>query len=133
MLNGLKRSIAARFVGNFLASLATSKDTQTTVAGALAGAVLAIKGLNLSALIAGDPRQYALFISGIAVGGIGWLATKANQDGSTTLLGVIGAAMQASMGDFTAALTVGLTGYFTNKGVDPMPTKASTAGRSAQG
>jgi hypothetical protein len=125
MLDGLKRSIAARFLTSLLTSLATNKDTQTTVAGLLAGAVLGIKDLNLSALIAGDPHQVATLVSGLALWGIGYLCTKANRDGQTTLLGVLAAAAQASIGNFTAALTLGLTGYLTNKKAVAAPAPAA--------
>jgi hypothetical protein len=117
MLDALKLRVAAAVVKDLVRSLATDKNTQTTVVGAIAGVLLAIKDLDWAKLLAGDPQQIAMVASGIAVWGIGYLATKENHDGHTTLLGVLAAAAQAYVGNFTAAATIGLCGYFTNKAV----------------
>jgi len=131
MLTKLKLTVAAGFLRSTLNSLATSKDTQTTVAGMLAAAVMAIKGLDIGKLLAGDPQQIALVTSGLAVALVGFLATKENHDGHTTLLGAVAAAAQASVGNFTAAIAMALCGYFTNKTVttsEPVDTWALRGG-----
>lgn len=118
MLDGLKRKVAATAMGGMLKSLATSKDTQTTIAGVIAGAVLAIPGLDLAKVIAGDPGQIAHLAAGLSVALIGILATKENQDGHTTLLGTVSGALYATSGSIEAITTgvvIALAGYFTNK------------------
>lgn len=117
MFGKLKLTVAAAFVRSTLNSLATDKNTQTTVAGMLAAAVLAIKGLDFGKLLAGDPQQIALVTSGLAVALCGFLATKENHDGHTTFFGVVAGASQAFIGNFTAAIALALCGYFTNKTV----------------
>lgn len=120
MLDGLKRKIAATAVTSFLKSLATNKDTQTTIAGAIAGAVLAIPGLDMSKVIAGDPGQIGHLAAGLGVALIGFLATKENCDGHTTMLGTVAAAAYASSGSVEAVITgvvIAGLGYFTNKPV----------------
>jgi hypothetical protein len=117
MFGKLKLKLAAAAIMSLLKSLAADKNAQTTVTGMLAGAILAIHGLDMAQLLAGDPQQIALVVSGLAVALVGFLATKENHDGHTTLLGVVAAASQAFIGNFTAAITVALCGYFTNKTV----------------
>ncbi len=117
MFTKLKLTLAATAIMSLLKTLQTDKGTQTTVAGMLAGAVLAIRGLDVAKLLAGDPQQIALVASGLAVSLVGFLATKENHDGHTTLLGAIAAASQAFVGNFTAAIAMALCGYFTNKTV----------------
>jgi hypothetical protein len=121
MLDALKRKIAAGALSSILKSLAMSADTRTTVTGLLAATILAIHGLNLAALIAGDPQQIALVVSSLSVAALGFIATKANKDGHATLLGVVAAACQAYVGDFTGAIALATCGYLTNK-----PTAASS-------
>jgi hypothetical protein len=125
MLDGLKRKIAGSVVNGLLASLANSPDTRSTVAGLVSAVVLNLH-LDTAKLISGDPHQIATLVSGMCVAGIGFLATKENKDGHTTLLGVIAAAAQATVGDFTSALTIGLCGYFTNKPVIPVTPSTPT-------
>ena len=55
MFTKLKLSIAGNFLRSLLISLSTDNNTKTTVAGLLAGAILTIRGLDLTALLAGDP------------------------------------------------------------------------------
>ncbi len=118
MLDGLKRKVAAGAITSVLKSLATSKDTHTTITGMIAGAVLAVQGLNIDALIAGDPVQIAHAVAGVLVAGIGLLATKENADGKTTLLGVAAGAlyaMQGSVEAITGGVVVAVLGHVTNK------------------
>ena len=117
MFDGLKRKVAAVALVDLLKSLATSKDTQTTIAGMIAGCVLTIPGLDLSRLIAGDPHQIALVLSGVAVWFIGLLATKEHHDGHTTALGVVAGVLQLCIGNVVTAVTLALCGYLTNKPV----------------
>ncbi len=125
MFDGLKLKIAGSALGSLLKSLATSKNTQTTITGLIAGAVLAIPGLDLAKLIAGDPVQIAHVAAGLVVFLIGLLATRKGHDGSTSVLGVIGGVLQASSGqiqDLTVAIVILLLGHVTNK---PVTTKAN--------
>lgn len=115
MFDGIKRNIAGGVVRNFISSLATSKDTQTTIVGAIAAVIISINGLDWSKLLSGDANQIALVISALAVWGVGVMTTKENSDGHTTILGIIAASAQAYIGNFSTALTVGLCGYFSNK------------------
>ncbi|MBZ5580893.1 MAG: hypothetical protein LAQ30_01585 [Acidobacteriia bacterium] len=118
MFDGLKRKVAATAVSGLLKSLATSKDTQTTIAGLIAGAVLAIPGLDLAAVIAGDPHHIARLLSGLAVAAIGWLATKEGCDHHTTAIGAAAGAVFAAQGSLDKLITgvvVALLGYLTNK------------------
>ncbi len=122
MLDGLKRKVAAGALTSVLRSLATSKDTQTTITGIIAGAVLAVQGLNMEALIAGDPVQIAHVVAGVLVAAIGLLATKENADGKTTLLGVIAGALYAMPGSveaITGGVVVAVLGHVTNKAIAP--------------
>ena len=117
-MDGIKRKIGASVLGSVLKSLATSKDTQTTITGIIAGAVLAIPGLDLAALVAGDAGQVARVVCGLLVAMIGWMATKHGADGKTTLIGVVGGALYASQGSVEAVVTgvvIAALGYFTNK------------------
>jgi hypothetical protein len=118
MFDGLKRKVAATAIGSVLRSLAGSKDTQTTIVGVIAAAVLAIPGLDLTALISGDAHQIARVAAGLVVVAIGWLATKENKDGHTTLLGTVAGGLYASQGSVEAVTTgvvLALVGYLTNK------------------
>jgi hypothetical protein len=118
MLDGLKRKIAAGALSSLLKSLATSKDTRSTVTGLIAAAVLAIPGLDLTKLIAGDPAQVAHVGSALLVAMIGWLATKPRADGKTTLLGTAAGslyAMQGSVEAITTGVIIAVLGHLTNK------------------
>jgi len=120
MLDGLKRKFAAGALMSVLRSLATSKDTRTTITGMIAAAVLATKGLNAEQLLAGDPIQVAHAISCVLVAMIGVLATKENADGKTTLLGVVAGALYAAQGSvdtITTGVVIGVLGHLTNKAV----------------
>lgn len=128
MFDALKRKVAAGALSAVLKSLATSKDTRTSVTGLLAATILAIHGLSLADLIAGDPHQIALLTSSLAVAALGFIATKANKDGHATLLGVVAAACQAYVGDFTSAIALAVCGYLTNK-----PVAASGVAGNASG
>jgi ABC-type uncharacterized transport system permease subunit len=125
MLDGLKRKVAGGVLASVLKSLATNADTRTSVTGILAGAVLAVHGLNLSALIAGDPQQIALVASSLVVAVLGFVATKESHDGHATLLGVVAAALQVYAGDVTSAVALAVCGYFTNKPVGRIAPRAS--------
>ncbi len=117
MLDGLKRKVAAGAITSVLKSLATNKDTQTTITGMIAGAVLAVQGLNMEALIAGDPVQIAHVVACVLVAGIGLLATKENAEGKTTLLGIIAGAlysMQGSVEAISAGTVIAVLGHLTN-------------------
>lgn len=127
MFGTLKRKIVASFLWSFLKSLATDKNTQTTVAGWLAGTVIAIKGINPDQLLAGDPAQLGVLLSSIAVAAMGQLATKENRNGHTTVVGVIAGVTQLYIGDFTNALVIALCGYFTNQPTTAKPAKAEKA------
>jgi len=101
-----------------LRSLATSKDTQTSITGIIAAAVLAYKGLDMQALIAGDPVQIAHVASCVLVAIIGVLATKENADGKTTVLGAIAGALyaaQGAVGNVTTGVVIAVLGHLTNK------------------
>lgn len=118
MLDGLKRKLAATAITSFLKSLATDKDTQTSITGIIAGAVLAIPGLDWSKIIAGDPGQIAHLASGLLLALIGVFATKENADDKTTLLGAFSGALYATQGSVEAVVTgvvIAVLGYFTNK------------------
>lgn len=118
MFDGLKQKLAAAALGSVLKSLATSKNTQTTITGLIAGAVLAVPGLDLRQLLSGDPVQLAHVAAGLVVWAISVLATRTGHDGSTTFLGAVAAALQASSGqagDITTGIVLFLVGYFTNK------------------
>jgi hypothetical protein len=120
MLDGLKLKLAGAALGSVLKSLATNKNTQTTITGLIAGAILVIPGLNLGQLIAGDPVQIAHLAAGLVVWAISILATHKGHDGTTTVLGVIGAVLQGSSGqiqDLTVAVVIALLGHLTNKPV----------------
>jgi hypothetical protein len=118
MLDGMKRRVAATALGSLLRSLATSNDTKTTIVGAIAGAMLAIPGLDLQKVIAGDTASIARVVAGLLVALIGYLATKQGQDGNTTVLGAIAAALQIQAGSVqsvVSAVVIAAMGYFTNK------------------
>jgi uncharacterized membrane protein len=118
MLNNLKIRIAASALGSVLKSLATSKNTQTSITGMIAGAVLAVSGLDLRLLLQGDPVQIAHVVAGVLLMVIGILATRKGHDGSTTMLGVIAGVLQASSGqvqDLTVGVIITVLGHLTNK------------------
>lgn len=120
MLDGLKLTLAAKALGSLLKSLATNKGTQTSITGLIAGAMLAVPGLDLRKLLEGDTVQIAHIAAGLVVWGIGILATRKGHDGTTSLLGVIGGALQASSGqmqDLTIAIVIAVLGHLTNKPV----------------
>ncbi len=118
MLDGLKRKIAAAAIMSLLKSLATNKDTQTSITGLIAAAIITIPGLDVAKTIAGDPMQIAHLVSGLLLAGISLLATRENHDGSTTALGTIAGVLQACSGqvaDIAVGVVIALLGYFTNK------------------
>jgi primosomal replication protein N len=129
MFDGMKRKIAATALSALLKSLATSHDTKTTIIGLIAGTILAVHGLDLTALISGDPLQVAHVLSGVCVAAIGFLCTKENADGKTTLVGVLAGALQAASGSVDAIITglvLAVLGYITNKpGSAALPPKVS--------
>jgi hypothetical protein len=133
LFDGLKRKLAGGAIQTLLKSLATSKDTQTTITGIIAGAVLAIPGLDWSKVIAGDPVQLAHLAAGLCVAGIGYLATKQNHNGHTSVLGGIAAGLYASSGGvdaFVTAIIIGALGHNTNQpttAVGPPEAKATDA------
>ncbi len=118
MLDVLKRKLAVSILGSALRSLATSKDTQTSIAGILAGAVVAVPGFDLGRLLAGDWMIAAHVAAGLAVALLGIWSTRANRDGHCTLVGILGAALYGCSGqvsDIVTALVIALAGYLTNK------------------
>ncbi len=120
MFDGIKRKIAATALGSILKSLATDKNTATTITGIIAAAVLAIPGLDLTKLVEGDPAMIAKVAAGLAIAIIGFLATKEQKDGTTTFVGVVAGALYAASGAVdavTTGLTLAVVGYFTNKPV----------------
>lgn len=124
MFDGLKRKMAASAGKSLLRSLATDKNTQTTITGLLAAVILAVPGLDLEQVIAGDPAQIARLIAAALVAVIGFLATKYKADGKTSLIGVVAGTLYASAGTLEAAITgtlIAAIGYFTNKPVTPEP------------
>jgi hypothetical protein len=124
MLDGLKRKVAATAVGALLKSLATSNDTKTTIVGIVAGALLAVPGLKMDALVTGDPVAIAHVVAGLLLAVIGYLATKPGNNGSTSLVGVMAGTLQASSGSveaITTGLVIAALGYFTNKPVSVPP------------
>jgi hypothetical protein len=126
MLDGLKQKIAAAGLKSVLVSLATNKNTQTTITGMIAGTILAVQGLDLQKLIAGDPAQIGHVAAGLAIMAIGILATRRGQDGHTTTLGVLGGAlysMQGQISDLICGMTIALVGYLTNKPAEGTPEK----------
>lgn len=119
MFDALKSKVVANVLAGALRSLATSKDTQASITGIIAGVVLAIPGLDLGKLLAGDPQQIAHLVAGLLVAWLGWLAGKPGHDGTTTVLGVIAGTLQASSGqihDITAGVVVAVLGHVTNMG-----------------
>jgi hypothetical protein len=131
VLDGIKRKLAGAALWSLLKSLATSKDTQTTLAGLLAGAVLAIANLNREQLLAGDPHQIAILLSGLALWALGIVATKERRDGHATFLGTLAGSLHAwaAGGNLESLLTgvaIALAGYLTNKPVQPAEAKATT-------
>jgi hypothetical protein len=118
VLDKLKRTIAAKAIMSLLESLAASKDTQTTITGILAGAVLAIPGLDMGKIVAGDPGQISHLVAGLLVAGLGFLTTKENHDGHTTLIGTVAGsayAMQGNVESITTGVVLALLGYLANK------------------
>jgi hypothetical protein len=118
VLDGLKRKFAATALTSLLKSLATDKNTQTTITGLIAGAVLAVPGLDVGKLISGDGSQIAHLVAGLLVAALGFLATKENRDGHTTLIGTVAGsayAMQGSVESITTGVVLALVGYLTNK------------------
>jgi hypothetical protein len=118
MLDAVKRKIGAAALGSLLRSLAESADTKTTIAGVAAGAVIAIPGLSLDGLLAGDPGMIGRLVAGLLVAVIGYLATKKGHDGQTTAVGAVAGVLQASSGSVSAITTgvvIALLGYLTNK------------------
>ena len=118
MFDALKRKIAGNAIGSLLKSLATNNDTKTTITGIIAGAVLAIPGLDWSKVVAGDPEQIARLAAGLLVALLGYLATKIGHDGHTTLLGAGAGALYAAQGSvasITTGVIIAVLGYFTNK------------------
>lgn len=119
MLDGFKRKVAGVAVGGMLKSLAQSKDTRTTIMGLIAGAVLAIPGLDLTKLIGGDPVQVAKLASGLLVALIGYWATKANREGASTAAGAAAGALyavQGSVESIVTAVVIAVLGHVTNTG-----------------
>jgi hypothetical protein len=117
MLDGLKRKIAAKAIGSLLSSLAKDKDTQTTITGLIAAAVIALQ-LDLEKLIAGDPYQIARLVAGLLVAVIGYFATKAKKDGMTTGAGGLAGVLYGCTGqihDIVMGVMIWLVGYFTDK------------------
>ncbi|HWQ55677.1 MAG TPA: hypothetical protein VN442_18465 [Bryobacteraceae bacterium] len=118
MLDGLKRKMAAVGVMGMLRSLASDKNTQTTITGVIAGAIVALPGLDMAKVIAGDPGQIAHLVAGVAIAALGFLATKENMDGHATLLGTVAGALYAMQGTLETLMTgvvIAALGYFTNK------------------
>lgn len=119
MLDKLKFKIAGGLAMTFLRSLATSKDTQSTLIGILAAAVVAVPTFNLSALLAGDLGQLTSVGSALAIALIGWLATKPGHDGSTTLLGAVAGGLHVlptqTVESVSSAVILAMVGYVTNK------------------
>lgn len=120
MLDAFKRKLAAGALTSLLKSLATNKDTQTSVTGMIAAAVLAVPGLDMTKLVAGDPSQIAHLAAALLVALIGYFATKANADGKTTLIGAVAGSLYAasgSVGSIATGAVIAALGYFTNKPV----------------
>jgi hypothetical protein len=118
MLDGIKRRLGGAALLSLLKSLASSADTRTTVTGILAGAVVALPGLELDKLLAGDPQQIARVVAGLLVAGIGYLATKPRADGKTTAVGAVAGALYACQGSVEAIVTgvvIAVLGHLTNK------------------
>ena len=118
MFDAMKQKFAALAIGSTLKTLATSKDTRTTITGIIAGAALAIPGLDWELLLAGDPVQIAKLVSGLLVALVGILATKRNADGRTTAVGAAAGALYAVQGTLEAVVTglvVAVLGHLTNK------------------
>lgn len=112
----------------FLKLLVSNKDRQTTFIGVLAAAVLAVPGLDLSKLFAGDWVQLAHLTAALLVAAIGWYAIKAKSDGKTTFLGTLAGGLYACSGTVEAVVTggmVALAGYLTNKAPAEVPMVAS--------
>jgi hypothetical protein len=128
MLDGLKRRLAATALSSLLKSLAISQDTRTTMTGLVAAAVLAVPGLDLPKLVAGDAVQIARVVSGLLVAWIGYLATKRGADGKTTLLGAAAGSLYAVQGSFEAVVTgvvIGVLGHLTNKPGSDGPSRST--------
>src|SRR3990167_4890902 len=104
MFDAMKRKIAALVLVSTLKSLAPSKDTRTTITGIIAGAALALLGLDWEALLAGDPAQIAKVISGLLIAWVGVLATKRHADGQTTAVGAAAGALYAVQGSLEAVV-----------------------------
>lgn len=122
MLDGIKRKIVATAVGSTLKSLAMSQDTRTTITGMIAAVVLAVPGLDLAKLIAGDPLQIAHLAAALCVALIGWLATKPQADGKATMAGAVAGSLYAMQGSVEAIVTgvvIAVLGYLTNKPTAP--------------
>jgi hypothetical protein len=120
MFDGLKRKLAAEGIVSVLKSLAGSNDTKTTITGIVAGAVVAIPGLDWSQVLAGDPMSIARLLSGFVIAQVGYLATKPGHDGHTTALGTVAGALYAVQGSLQSVITavvIALVGYLTNKPV----------------
>jgi len=95
-----------------------NKNLQTSIVGLLASIGLCVANIDLAKLLAGDPLQIAHLAAALLVWLIGILATRANRDGHTTLLGVVAGALQACSGqvsDITIGAALAVIGYFTNK------------------
>lgn len=118
MLDGVKRRVAGVAMGAMLKSLASDKDTRTTITGLIAGAIVAIPGLDWSKVIVGDPAQIAKLVSGLLIALIGFWATKANRDGATTAAGAAAGALYAASGTVESLVTgviIAALGHLTNK------------------
>jgi len=118
MLDGLKRKLAAMAISTTLKSLATSKDTRTTITGIVAAIVLAVPGLDFQKLLAGDVDQIAHLTAALLVAALGYLSTKPDADGKTTLLGAVAGALYAMAGSVEAIVTgtvIAALGHLTNK------------------
>ncbi len=122
MLETLKLKLACSAVNSALRSLATNKDTQSTIAGILAGAVISVPGFDLSKLIAGDSVQIAHLVAGLLMALIGLWATKARRDGQTTSAGALAGVLYSLSGqinDVIVGVVIALLGFYTNKPVAP--------------
>ncbi len=135
MLGKLKRRIAAAALGSLLKSLARDKPTSTTISGIIAGAILAVPGLDLTALIEGEPSQVARVVAGVLVATLGYLAGKETAGGRKTLVGVIAGAaysVQGSLEALTTGVVIALLGYFTGQPARPAPLQQAELAEAAK-
>jgi hypothetical protein len=73
----IPKFIEAAFIKAFLSKIAKDPDTQTSVLGFIAAALLACKEVDWSKVLNGDPGAIGTLVACVVVALLGWRTNKA--------------------------------------------------------